>query len=165
MGLDMWLSINKGAVKRGEIGVPVFDRDIREFASFEELMDAYGKYQKKVHLAVWRKASGILNWFDHNLESVKNQKQLKDPVREGVQNYVLYPVTKAEYEKLLEDCNKVWKSKDVPEDMKPVPGFFFGSQLVDEGYWEDVEYTIETLTKKKETIDWDNDIIYFHINY
>lgn len=165
MGLDMWLSINKGATKRGERGVPEFDRDIREFASLDDWMNACEKYREKVHLAVWRKASGILNWFDHNLESVKNQEQLKEPVREGVQNYVVYPVTKAEYDKLLEDCIKVWNSKDVPEDMMPVSGFFFGPRLADEGYWEDVKYTIEALTKKKDTIDWNNDKVYFHISY
>ena len=161
----MFLSINRGAVQRGEYGIEEFEHEVSEFDSFDAWLEAYEAYSDRVHLAIWRKANGILNWFDHNLESVKNQEKVDNPDRDGVWNCKLYPVTKAECEKLLEDCTRVWKTKEIPNDLQRTNGFFFGSQKIDDLYWEDIDYTVDVLTEKLDTIDWDSDRVYFHISY
>lgn len=119
-------------------------------------------------VAYWRKASGILNWFDNNLSSVskKNAEMGSDSFdRDGVRNCIEYEVQKDEYFGLIEDCKEVLKTKEVPDDMVPIPGFFFGSTEVDDYYWEYINDTINQLEYYADEIDWDNDQVYFSIWY
>lgn len=120
-------------------------------------------------ICYWRKANAILNWFDHNLESVKNQSveeyDGKFP-REGVQNCVYYVVTEEEYKKLIDACEKVLENKtEIPADLMPTQGFFFGTYGIDEWFWESIDYTAKTLKEALPDIDWNNDIVEFYIWY
>lgn len=123
-------------------------------------------------ICYWRKANAILNWFDHNLESVKQQEiPEKTGVldREGVRNTTPYRVKKEELEKLLSDCKKLLAgdrtAASIPRDLQRVSGFFFGSTLIDDWYWEDIQDTVKMLEEELPEIDWDNDIVEFSIWY
>ena len=144
MGLDMWLA------KRGKTSKEDEGREI----------------------CYWRKANAILNWFDHNLESVKQQeypKEMEILDREGVRSCTPYRVEKEELEKLLSDCKKLLNGErtadSIPEDLQRVSGFFFGSIEIDDWYWEDIQDTVKMLEKELPEIDWDNDIVEFLISY
>lgn len=133
----------------------------------------------RTEFAYWRKANAILNWFDHNLDTVKRQEfdydgkdkgeEYKEGrfTREGVKNCAYYKVTKDEYHKLIDDCKQVLTLKEkpdkIPDDLKPCEGFFFGGKEVDEWYWGDIQDTIDMLTEKEP--DWENDILEFFIWY
>lgn len=123
-------------------------------------------------ICYWRKANAILNWFDHNLESVKTQGN-GPASREGVRNATDYIVTKKEYEKILDDCRRLllldyeYEGTDgevpIPEDLLPMSGFFFGSQKLDEWFWCEIEATVGSLGAY--SVDWDNEIVEFWISY
>lgn len=110
----------------------------------------------------WRKASAILNWFTHNLSSVQRfDKQVINTKR--------YEVTQDELNHLIGDCKRILVFKETPElipdYLKPFSHFFFGSTLIDEYYWWQIESTAERLEMLKSKIDWKNERIEFHIYY
>jgi len=62
----------------------------------------------------------------------------------------------------LDICETLHKSKDIElakEKLPPASGFFFGSTEMDEGYWQDIENTIEIL---KRAIEAKNDGLYIY---
>ena len=126
------------------------------------------KQKEREEICYWRKANAILNWFDHNLDSVRNQggEDNSSLSREGVRNVTYYTVKKEEYQKLLDDCKKLLENKTyIPADMLPTSGFFFGSGSVDEWFWKSIEHTVTELEKQQGNIDWNRDIVEFYIWY
>lgn len=110
----------------------------------------------------WRKASAILNWFTHNLDSV----QQKD---KQVINCKPYAVTQDEIDRLIGDCKRLMEYKNepelIPDYFKPFSHFFFGSTLIDEYYWWQIESTAERLEILRNKIDWNNEEIMFYIYF
>jgi len=102
-------------------------------------------------LAYWRKANHIHHWFVEN-------------VQDGEDDCRLYCVTLENLINLVETCEKVLINNDLAQELLPVrQGFFFGSYGYDEGYFEDVKYTYETI---KEIInDLENNPSYDEIYY
>lgn len=130
------------------------------------------KPDEATEVVYWRKANAILNWFDNNLESVANQPDSEYKgmcPRKGVQNLERYRVTRGELEKLVADCKKVLEgdrtAKSIPDDLKRVSGFFFGSETIDDEYWYDLKHTVQTLETELPKIDWETDIVEFYIWY
>lgn len=127
------------------------------------------KGDEREEICYWRKANAILNWFDHNLNEVKNQNVEENENgfgREGVQNTTYYRVSKEECEKLLSDCkNLLANRKDIPNDLQPTSGFFFGNYEINDWYWDDIQDTVKMLEESLPNIDWDNDIVEFYIWY
>lgn len=87
----------------------------------------------------WRKANHIHKWF------VENVQDGKDDCGE-------YCVSVEQLKKLLDDCKAVLEKKDkrgakktAKEVLPTQEGFFFGSTDYDEGYWQDIQDTIEIL--------------------
>ena len=120
-------------------------------------------------LAYWFKSNAILHWFDTNLHSAQNYKQFRPPRRNGVQNKVEYIVTKDEYQKLLYDCRRTLEHKGdtekIPECLRPGCSSKFGSRALNDFYWDDLEETVEMLTKSSSNIDWDKDTVVFRLQY
>lgn len=82
-------------------------------------------------VAYWRKANQIHKWFVDNIQDGN------DDCRE-------YDVTIEDIEELLSLCEKVLETKNT--GLLPLQeGFFFGSMEIDEYYWKDIKYTIDTL--------------------
>lgn len=84
-----------------------------------------------MEMAYWRKANQIHGWF------VKNVQSGEDDCGE-------YTVSREKLEELLELCKQAVKTGDT-SGLPPTKGFFFGSDTVDDYYWEDLGQTVTML--------------------
>jgi hypothetical protein len=82
-------------------------------------------------LCYWRKANAIHKWFIDNVQN-------------GEDNCGRYYVDREKLRELIDLCRKVMESRDSGE-LPPQAGFFFGSTSVDDGYWDDLQHTIDQL--------------------
>ena len=101
-------------------------------------------YEKQVHeVAYWRKANAIHGWIINNSGAVDNCTPIH--------------LTKQDLIQLRDDCQKVLDEGTAETAMKllpPTEGFFFGSNNIDEWYWEDIKDTIEKLnTALEQSVD------------
>ena len=169
MGLYMYLLLDKGRKGKDEI---------KRIMHSEEFWGNKWKNREEfdgLFLAKWRKAFGILNWFDHNLESVANQVLPDDDVdREGVQNYQFYKVKKSELDELCEICSDIlavredeYAVQEIPEDLMPTgDGFFIHAyKNINDWWWHDLEHTVKGIEEANRHIDWDKDDVYFYVSY
>lgn len=89
----------------------------------------------------WRKFNALHKWFVDN-------------VQEGVDDCKESFVDESDLKMLLETLTYVYENKDSAETILPTAqGFFFGSDEVDEYYWEEVKSTIIQL---KDLLEEDN---------
>jgi hypothetical protein len=87
----------------------------------------------ELEVAYWRKANAIHGWFTQYAEE---------------DNCTSIYFTREQIADLLGTCKQVLEanSKDVAEELlPPTRGFFFGSQEIDDWYWEDVKETVKIL--------------------
>lgn len=134
MGLDMYLTRKKyiGAkydhnnvtgsvdIKINDVVVPI---DFKKITYIDE------------EVGYWRKANAIHNWF-------------VDHVQEGVDDCKEYYVDFETLEELLGICKQVQENHDLAEELLPtIEGFFFGGTEYDEYYFDDIQRTIDILTK------------------
>lgn len=131
MGLDMYLTkkhyigayhTHKNVTGKCEILIDNKPVDIN-FSNIESIIE---------RVAYWRKANQIHKWFVDNVQEGKD---------ECTEHYV-------SYEQLMELvllCRQVLQTKDALL-LPPIRGFFFGTTVIDEYYYADLKYTIETLT-------------------
>lgn len=98
----------------------------------------------------WRKANQIHNWFVENIQ-------------DGVDDCDFHrEVTKEDLEELLDVCHEVLCNHDLAEARLPsTSGFFFGSTEYDEYYFDDIEKTIDIITKVLETTDFETQMLYY----
>jgi hypothetical protein len=88
-----------------------------------------------VEAAYWRKANHIHAWF------VKN-------VQNGVDNCQEYDVSHSDLMKLHKVCVDTLSNRHNAErDLPTQSGFFFGSTEYDEGYFSDLQDTIDKIEK------------------
>lgn len=116
--------------------------NVLEILGFDEPPDrSTPQMTININVGYWRKANQIHNWF------VKN-------VQEGEDNCAEYFVPRDKLQELLSICNEleVLHVKGDPsanqkagELLPPSSGFFFGGTAIDDGYWEDIEYTASTI--------------------
>jgi hypothetical protein len=89
----------------------------------------------------WRKFNALHKWFVDN-------------VQEGVDDCKESFVDESDLKMLLETLTYVYENKDTAETILPTAqGFFFGSDEIDEYYWEEVKSTIIQL---KDLLEEDN---------
>lgn len=89
----------------------------------------------------WRKFNALHKWFVDN-------------VQEGVDDCKECFVDESDLKMLLETLTYVYENKDSAETILPTSqGFFFGSDDIDEYYWEEVKSTIIQL---KDLLEEDN---------
>ena len=117
MGLDMYLTAT--AHIGGEHGVEI------------EGLDAGGLEISgiKYNAGYWRKANAVHGWFVNH-------------VQRGMDDCKPYMVERSQLKELLDLCAYILKDRN-PADLPPTAGFFFGSQDVDDYYWDDLELTVE----------------------
>lgn len=130
MGLDMYLSAEK--YHYGALAEEPTDLT----NAVNQVTDTKG-YQVKsfrVWACDWRKANQIHEWF------VQNVQGGEDDCKE-------YIVDTGQLAELVELCQKVLANHELAEELlPPQAGFFFGSQDIDEYYFEDLQDTIKKLT-------------------
>jgi hypothetical protein len=123
MGLDMYLTAKRYIYDFGDDG-----KALRE--QLQDLkVNGMNVKELSYEAGYWRKANAIHQWFVIN-------------VQEGVDNCREYLVTTEQLEKLLALVNEVLRNRDKAADLLPTcNGFFFGSDLYDEGYFDDLLQT------------------------
>ena len=127
MGLDMYLRAKKYIWGSSE-------EDAAKARQIAEILGIDLEVKEVVFRGMyWRKANAIHGWF------VKN-------VQDGEDDCKAYDVDIDDLEKLRDLCDKVLKKKDSTL-LPPTGGFFFGSEVADDYYWEDVTRTRDELTE------------------
>lgn len=141
MGLDMYLNAKRylWRVRDEEQSIAQKISDIG--------LDNGGMRVKEVccEAMYWRKANAIHYWFVQNIQSGK------DDCRE-------YLVTRDNLRSLLRVCETVLSDPSKADDiLPPAEGFFFGSNTIDDWYWDDVKTTIGTIQRLLTDVseDWD----------
>lgn len=137
MGLDMYLYANKYISKaewRGEEASKQFDEIVKIMQADEFIRKDLPSGSVNFQVAYWRKANQIHKWFVDNVQGGE------DDCRE-------YGVSREQLQKLLDTCHKVQADITLADEyLPPSEGFFFGSNDIDEWYWQDIDSTIEMLT-------------------
>ena len=137
MGLDMYLYANKYISKaewRGEEASKQFDEIVKIMQADEFIRKDLPSGSVNFQVAYWRKANQIHKWFVDN-------------VQDGEDNCREYSVDREQLQKLLDTCHKVKADASLADEyLPPSEGFFFGSNEIDEWYWQDIDSTIEMLT-------------------
>jgi hypothetical protein len=126
MGLDMYLNAKRFLWhSEDEIGAKVAE-------AFPELK---GKRVKEVIVEAmyWRKANAIHKWFVDNVQG-------------GTDDCGNYHVSREDLEILRQLIMEALAKKSA-KLLPPQEGFFFGSNTVDQYYWEDLRSTETGLTK------------------
>ena len=87
-------------------------------------------------VAYWRKANQIHGWFERN-------------VADGyIENCEMYPVCLNDLNCLMSDCRLVMGEHSKASEVLPCEeGFFFGSQVYDDYYFENLAETERMLAK------------------
>lgn len=81
----------------------------------------------------WRKANAIHQWFVENCQ-------------DGNDDCRMYYVGQEKLEELLDICKRIKENNELASELLPTQeGFFFGSTEYDEGYFQDIDLTINIL--------------------
>lgn len=106
---------------------------------FPELADRRGQFDESVvkeieiEAGYWRKANHIHKWF-------------VDHVQDGEDDCGTYSVNREQLTELLELCQRVLGFRYLANELLPTQeGFFFGATSYDDGYYQDIEHTIQVL--------------------
>ena len=134
MGLDSYLKAEKF--------VSGYDFDPKQKEANLKIKEALGFTEEdypessltvSITVGYWRKANAIHAWFVDNCQGGVDE----------CQNTLLSP---NDLGRLLDVCKEAIETKNASL-LQPRSGFFFGSTDVDEYYWEDIQNTIDILTK------------------
>jgi len=136
MGLDMYLNAKRFLWHTED--------QIGEMVA-EALPELKGKRVKEIvaEAIYWRKSNQIHQWFVDN-------------VQDGTDNCGNYYVSREQLEQLRQLILQVLDTKDTSL-LAPVSGFFFGSDQVDDWYWQDLRTTEEKIGRVLEEFPagWD----------
>lgn len=186
MGLDMYLEkCNRKAWSYKDIDIddakenkPTLYQEIKPF------LKVRGKYVQwesiYEEVGYWRKANAIHKWFVDNVQNGYDDCEYYEVTKEQAEE-LLDICKKVKAETQLENgwvqngsrlSNGIWcpifeegktiVNSDVAANLLPTQsGFFFGSTNYDEWYMQDIEETIEILTKALEEIDFDKEMLVY----
>jgi hypothetical protein len=140
MGLDMYLNAKRYLWRVKE----------EEQAIAQKIADSVGTNGMRVkevacEAMYWRKSNAIHYWF------VQNIQDGSDDCRE-------YYVPRSKLESLVSVCEEVLSDPSKADDLlPPSEGFFFGSNQIDDWYWDDLKETIGTIKRLLENTsnDWE----------
>lgn len=139
MGLDMYLSrkVHLPNYKHAP-GAQEICKGVMQALKIEN-PERYsnGSFMIELPEIYWRKANAIHGWF---VREVQN----------GNDDCGNYEVSKEALQRLADLCQKVTSRELGPEALPPTEGFFFGSNQIDDGYWEDLQMTYDALKKALE---------------
>jgi len=147
MGLDMYLDgvFSKKAYFQEDRSVPMDDPVKSEslklalasidFPDSVPLDFSYRHFEVRLPIACWRKANQI-------------HKYVVDNFGKGVDDQNSIYLTNEHLKQILDVVKKVGNDPVKAEKLlPPTEGFFFGSQEIDEYYWQDLAYTKEVIEK------------------
>ena len=151
MGLDMYLTASE-YVQRTKRDIIQGDTP-KENEFFTELADhrkgwvdqaGYSGISVVYPIGYWRKANSVHNWFVQNVQDGRDECQkswvapqnLRD-LREACKHVI---AVKHRSNDVIMETAEEW-------GLAPMAGFFFGSQEFDEWYFQDLEYTVNTIDR------------------
>jgi len=166
MGLDMYLS-KKSYVKNWEHMTKESLHDITILKGGEKVEKIKVERIKYIveEVAYWRKANQIHNWFVQNVQDGEddcgdydvNHKQLTElrDTCKSILEKMDFVTVKKEVEHMGEngfetreiDFRKILNIEEIVKLLPTASGFFFGGTEYDEYYIQDLEETVEVLTK------------------
>lgn len=104
----------------------------------------------------WRKANQIHNWFVDNCQN-------------GIDECQVVIVKKEKLEELLVICLDIINNKDnkslAKRELPTKSGFFFGGTEYDEGYFFDIQSTVEILKKVLEETNFEENVITYRSSW
>ena len=129
MGLDMYLN-----AKRYLWSFPADGPDATTAKAIAEMLGVPNTQIKQIEAEAmyWRKANAIHKWFVDN-------------VQDGEDNCREYAVSREQLQELLDLILEAIDTKN-SKLLPPTSGFFFGSDKVDQYYWDDLIDTKDRLT-------------------
>jgi hypothetical protein len=136
MGLDMYLTAKKYLWSDADKELSAkINEEIGVEPDFEKRFNGSSLVVKGIEIDAmyWRKANAIHNWFVLNIQ-------------DGEDDCKEYHVAHESLQELIDACKEALETKD-SDILEPVSGFFFGSTEIDQYYWEDLEHTVEGLTR------------------
>lgn len=140
MGLDMYLTANMYISEDSNVGFAAAAAEhIPELA-----IEGCSMRNVNVRIGYWRKANAIHKWFVDNVQGGD------DDCRD-------YYVDREQLGELKALCNLVLAHPELAaETLPPSEGFFFGSQEIDDFYFDDLRKTVETIERAEQFSDnWD----------
>ena len=154
MGLDMYLEARKyisgyqweDAIKNETYQAlqVVFGID-----SQDDIPDGNPSGTAALNVRYWRKANAIHAWFVENCQA-------------GNDDCGEYYVSNEKLADLRDTCLAALANRDEHRTvLPPASGFFFGSDELDDYYWEYVEHTAEVLTKLLEKPTYKDATFYY----
>lgn len=154
MGLDMYLLKTKKTkhsvkeiLKLDRYDLKPEDEDVKDFLPLYKSSFIEGNYSLFEEVAYWRKFNALHSWFVTNVQI-------------GVDDCGTYEVTQDDIDDLLQTLEDTLAYRD-PSDMMPVSGFFFGSTMIDEFYWEKMEDTYDKIYNISTTFDWEKERLFY----
>jgi len=154
MGLDMYLFRTKktnhsvkelNALDRYDLSPD--DEDVKDFLPLYDSKYEDGRYSIFKEVSYWRKFNALHSWFVTNVQI-------------GVDDCGSYEVSQDHIDDLLLTLENTLAYRD-PTDMMPVSGFFFGSTIVDEYYWQNMEDTYDKIYNISTTFDWEKERLFY----
>lgn len=148
MGLDMYLSGKRYISKYfNEEDGRRADDIAEQFPELQGWKNRHGESPVKevrIEAAYWRKANQIHKWFVDNVQG-------------GEDKCEPHYVSRDQLKELRDLCQQVLDFQHLAtEKLPPQTGFFFGSDTVDEYYWQDLEQTVKMLDSALELPEaWD----------
>lgn len=137
MGLDMYLRGRRYLYAYGDGEDQNLSRRVQNL--FPELADRQGTWggavvkEIEIEAGYWRKANHIHKWF-------------VDHVQDGKDDCGTYTASREQLTELLELCQRVLGFRHLANELLPTQeGFFFGATSYDDGYYQDIESTIQIL--------------------
>ena len=148
MGLDMYLNSKRYVSKYFDEADEQRAETIAE--QFPELSKIQGRHSSSpvkevtIEAGYWRKANQIHKWFVDNVQG-------------GTDDCGNYRVAREQLIELRDLCQKVLDFRHLATDLlPPSSGFFFGSDKIDDYYWQDLEQTVQILNDALELPEtWD----------
>lgn len=141
-------------------------------------------YHISYQVAYWRKANQVHNWFVENVQGgedeckphVVSKEQLLELLDICVRlknELVLVPgrlwvgTTWQNGEEIKEYADgSIIGNPELAEELLPsCSGFFFGSTVYDQYYYEDIVQTVDILTKVIEETDWENEVVFYESSW
>ena len=179
--LKKWCGVDYKNVPKGDV-LKFYEQHCKYgYADWDTEHKYTGRYRIIEQVGYWRKANQIHNWFVNNVQDgVDDCRYHNEVTREDLE--LLLATCKAVLSncKLIDGkiCNgqtvqdgewvdilvdgKIIEDSSVAERLLPsTSGFFFGNTDYNQYYVEDIESTIDIITKVLETTDFETQMIYY----
>lgn len=134
----------------------VLPEDVKPYA--HRMITLTEWFSLSIEVGYWRKANQIHNWF---VENVQN----------GVDDCEAYEVTEEDLVDLVDTIESVLKEtmrtgvSSAAERLPVTKGFFFGNTDYDKYYFEQLLSTQETINKVLDTVNFDEEYVYYRSSW